>query len=437
MPKRTKKLIVYLDQNFISEMAKADSNKRVKPEFKHIYELLHKGFLDEKIVVPASWFHDVETSLSIQLKEKIVSYQNYLGQIRLNFPESVQREQVMAFASKFKGDSKVDPLSIKIAFDDDPDKRTRMYNVTVDSQLQQFDFKSRRAQAAQALEDARQEVIKGNISYKEQFKVEMKVSRRLCLESNYLYLMYLFNGDQKGISDFIGSDMFNDIPVINIYAKLWASLLAQFKKRVIKESDPTDIDVVATYLPYVDVFATDAFIADRISELGIASEHNIDLFDARTEKLTLFIDYLQKFIESSLPVNVPAISIFVLPDQTIKENSFKLFHSLGTSSTAHIDDKDEWADIYGFDDGNMPKYRFKQGPQIDVPFYGLKDVHVIKLETTLSLDEIIAICRKESRSKKFIIIDKYREISKDFVLGLMAFSDDLGTAYNGYKVYTK
>ena len=70
-----------MDQNFISDMAKADSNKRVKPEFKHIYELLHEGFLDEKLVVSASWFHEVETSLSGELKKRIVSYQNYLGQL--------------------------------------------------------------------------------------------------------------------------------------------------------------------------------------------------------------------------------------------------------------------------------------------------------------------------------------------------------------------
>ena len=437
MPKRTKKLIVYLDQNFISEMAKADSNKRVKHEFKYIFELLHKGFLDEKLVVPDSWFHDVETSLSVELKEKIISYQNYLGQLRLNFPESVSRAQVLAFASKFKGGSDVDPFSIKIAFHDNPDKRTRMYNVTVDSQLQQFDFKSRRVQTAQAFEAVRQKVISSNISYNQQFKTEMEAQRRFCLESNYEYLMHLFNGNKEGISDFIRSETFSNIPVINIYAKLWSSLLTRFKNRVIKRSDPTDIDIVSTYLPYIDVFATDAFIADRISECGIASENNIDLFDARTEKLNLFINYLQKFIESSLPVNVPAISIFVLPDQTIKENSFKLFYSLGTSSTAHIDGKDEWANIYGFDDGNMPKYRLKQGPQIDVPFYGLQDVHVIKIEPHLSLDEIITLCRKESRSSKFIIIDKYSELSKDFVLGLMAFNDSLGATYNGYRVYTK
>lgn len=436
-PKRTKKLIVYLDQNFISEMAKADSNKRVKPEFKHIYELLHKGFLDEKLVVPSSWFHDVETSLAVELKERIVSYQNYLGQVRLDFPESVRRAQILAFASNFIGDSDVDPFSIKIAFDEDPDKRTRMYNVTVDSQLQQFDFKSRRVQTSQVLDAVRQKVISSNISYKEQFKVEMEAQRRFCLESNYESFMHLFNRNKKGMEEFIQSEMFSNIPVISIYAKLWSSLLTQFKRRAIKGSDPTDIDVVSIYLPYVDVFATDAFIADRISECGIASEYNTDLFDARTKKLNLFINYLQKFIESSLPANIPAISIFVLPDQTIKENSFKLFYTLGTSSTGHIDGKNEWADIYGFDDGNMPKYHLKQTPPIDVPFYGLQEVHVIKIEPNLSFDKIITICRKKSRSSKFIILDKYKELSQEFVYGLMAFNDSLGATYNGYRVYTK
>lgn len=343
----------------------------------------------------------------------------------------------MAFASIFKGNSNVDPLSINIAFEGDPDKRTRMLNVVVDSHLQHFDFKSRRVQTALSLESLRQKIVSSNISYNEQVKVEMEDQRRFCLENNYEYLMHLFNDDKEEISEIIRSEMFSNIPVININSKLWSSLLTQFKDRIIKGSDATDIDVVSTYLPYVDVLATDAFIADRIAELGIASDYNIDLFDARAEKLSLFINYLKEFIQSSQPVNVPSISIFVLPDQTIKEKSFELFHSLGTSPTGHIDGKDEWADIYGFDDGDMPKYRLKQGPRIDLPFYGLQEVYVIKIEPHLSFDEIIKICREKSRSNKFIIIDKYSKISNDFVLMLMAFKDSLGATYNGYRVYAK
>ncbi len=437
MPKKTKKLIIYLDQNFISEMAKADSNKRVKPEFNHIYELLHEGFLDEKLIVPASWFHEVETSLSIKLKERIVSYQNYLGQLRMNFPESVRQKQVMAFASIFKGNADVDPFAIDIAFNENPDKRTRMLNVVVNSNLEHFDFRNKRLQTVQALESMRQKIVGSNISYGEQFKIEMNDQRRCCLETNYEYLMYLFNGEEERMMEFIMSDMFNKIPFINIEAKLMASLLTHFKDRPIKRSDHTDIDIISTYLPYVDVLATDAFIADRITALGIASDYSIDLFDARTEKLNLFINYLKEYMQSSQPVNVPSISIFVLPDPTIKEKSFELFRTLGTSSTANINDKEEWADIYGFDNGHMPEYRLKHGPAIVCPFYGLQEVHVIKIKPHLSFDEIITLCREKSRLSKFLIIDKYSELSRDFVLGLMAFNESLGATYNGYRVYTK
>ncbi len=51
MGERTQKLLIYLDQNFLSEMSKADVNEKVRPEFSEIYELLHQGFIDEKIVV--------------------------------------------------------------------------------------------------------------------------------------------------------------------------------------------------------------------------------------------------------------------------------------------------------------------------------------------------------------------------------------------------
>src|ERR1017187_9475755 len=49
MGKRTQKLLVYLDQNFLSNMSKADVNEKVRPEFKEIYELLHQGFVDESL----------------------------------------------------------------------------------------------------------------------------------------------------------------------------------------------------------------------------------------------------------------------------------------------------------------------------------------------------------------------------------------------------
>lgn len=73
MAKLSNKLIVYLDQNFLSEMAKTKSNERVNPKLRDIYELLHKGFIDEKTVVPSSWFHEVESNFAPRLKKRSAS----------------------------------------------------------------------------------------------------------------------------------------------------------------------------------------------------------------------------------------------------------------------------------------------------------------------------------------------------------------------------
>ena len=101
--KRTKKLLVYLDQNFLSEMSKADVNEKVRPEFKEIYELLHQGFTDEKLVVPSSLLHDIESSLATHLKDRINTYQHYLGQVRLRRPDEIQDAQISAALGRFTG----------------------------------------------------------------------------------------------------------------------------------------------------------------------------------------------------------------------------------------------------------------------------------------------------------------------------------------------
>ena len=71
MTSRPRKLLVYLDQNFISEMAKP-THGGVRRDFRELYSILHKGFWKEQLVVLRSGFHDVETSLAGALKDAIL-----------------------------------------------------------------------------------------------------------------------------------------------------------------------------------------------------------------------------------------------------------------------------------------------------------------------------------------------------------------------------
>ena len=146
MGKRTKKLLVYLDQNFLSEMSKADINEKVRPEFKEIYELLHQGFTDEKLVVPSSLLHDIESSLATHLKDRINTYQHYLGQVRLRMVRTKSRTPKSPRLSAASGvgtlKMRFDP---KAAFLDDPDQRVEQFGISVDAHWETHNFRTQPA----------------------------------------------------------------------------------------------------------------------------------------------------------------------------------------------------------------------------------------------------------------------------------------------------
>ena len=68
----TKKKVIYIDQSFVSNFAKAD--EKGLEGFKKLSELLHKGVLEEKIVCPSSWYHREESSLVDRKFERKLGY---------------------------------------------------------------------------------------------------------------------------------------------------------------------------------------------------------------------------------------------------------------------------------------------------------------------------------------------------------------------------
>lgn len=434
MPKRTKKLLVYLDQNFVSELAKADINNRVKREWKDLYQLLKEGFLDEKLVVPQSWFHTIETSLAPALKKRIVSYQNYLGQVSLQNAEHVRNFQTGRFLQRFLGRIDEDPFETEIAFREPPDKRVERFNITVDLNLAQWEISSGRDATAVGLEAIRAECVVKRIRYEDQLEIELNAQREFFLR-NALYYAHLCEDPVRNLIAFSMDPIFRTIPVLCIPARLWSRIFTQCPTRKIKTGDATDIDVLSTYLPYMDVIGTDAFMATQLSALGIDKEHEVRLFSAKTASLQLFCEFLRDYLKNTLPVNRPTISVFVLPSQSVKDNAFNLFFELGAA--ARLLGTKEYAEIYGFDDGKMPRYELPQMPGREIPFYGLQDVNPIKLEPGTTLVRILDICRERCKSDHFLLIDQYRAIKNTFLVGAaMSAESDIQTS-DGYRIFAK
>ncbi len=431
MPKRTKKLLVYLDQNFISEVAKAGINDRVKPEWKQLYELLKEGFRDEKLVVPQSRFHNVETSLAPALKERIVSYQNYLGQVDLQSPEHVKQVQTERFLQRFLGKNNEDPFGVEVAFRDAPDTRVQQFNITVD--LDWSTLGQRRGTTAAELEDFRKKCIADKVRYEEQLEKELGAERDHFLKRGVEY-RYLCQDPIRELVAFSKDSIFRAIPVVTIAARLWASLLTKHPTRKIQRGDATDIEVLATYLPYMDVVGTDAFMATQLATLGIDKEYSTRVFSGKTSSLKVFCYFLRDYLNNTLPANRPTISVFVLPNQSVKENAFTLFFNLGAA--ARLFGVEEYATIYGFDDGQMPHYELR-GRGIEVPFYGLQEVNPIKLEPGTTIEASLEICRNHCRSKHFIVIDEYRPVKDTFLVGAAMTAEAGLQTCDGYRIYTK
>jgi hypothetical protein len=430
MPKRTKKLLIYLDQNFISEVAKAGINDRVKPEWKQLFELLKEGFLDEKLVVPQSRFHSVETSLAPALKKRIVSYQNYLGQVDLQSPEHVKHVQTGRFLQRFLGTNNEDPVCVEVAFRDAPDKRVEQFNITVD--LDWSPLGQGRGATAADLENIRAQCIADKVRYEEQLKRELGAERDHFQKRGAEYA-YLCQDPMRELVAFSNDFVFRAIPVVSIAARLWASLLTKHPTRKVQTGDATDIEVLATYVPYMDIVATDTFMATKLATLGIDTEYNTRVFSAKTSSLKVFCDFLGDYLHTARPANRPAISVFVLPSFSVKEKAFRLFFDLG--SAARVFGLEEYATIYGFDDGEMPRYELHG--KLQVPFYGLQEVYPIRIESGTTIEATLEICRRHCRSKHFIVVDEYRPVKDTFLVGAAMSAETGMETFEGCRIYPK
>jgi hypothetical protein len=129
--------------------------------------------------------------------------------------------------------------------------------------------------------------------------------------------------------------------------------------------------------------------------------------------LSEFEQFLAEHLETTAPVNRPAVAVFVLADDGIKENSWEFFRVLGNALRACERGKRGWIELFAFDDGAMPRY---PDPRINGAweFYGLQQVKVIRVTAQNSRDAILRLCRDRCRAPKFVLVDSYQTLAGDF-----------------------
>ena len=327
MPKQTPKLLVYLDQNFLSAMAKADAANRSTRCSRRSTSLLHQGFVDEKLVVPSSVLHDIESSLATHLKDRIATYQGYLGQVQLRRPEEIWNRQIEAGLARFSGRAAQDPPDAKLAFLDDPDQRVQRHGIRVDAHLESFNFRAARHRTAKGLEALRLRLLQEGIGYDQQLKVEQQDQRGHFLRT-YFRLCHPVSAEQRRrFTEFAESSDSRASALEDRGAALCGDSDAKADPRI-KPSDAADVEILSAYAPYMDVVCTDAFMADQLRSLGIDREFGIGVFHAKTNSLLELKALLEEYLVTATPAHRPSITVFVLPPRDGKEQSARFFRRL-------------------------------------------------------------------------------------------------------------
>jgi len=433
MNKVGEKLIVYLDQNCLSDMAKIGKNSNVRPEIKELYNILHKGFLDEKIIVPSSWFHKIETCLIPELKEEIENRQAWMGQISLRHKDHIYLTQLEQGLDEFNRKIPYSGiLDYTTAFDNHPDTPTNYLHVTVDSHLENIHNTENRESLASDIERVRKTVLMNRVTFKEQFSAEIEAyaSGFLYKPSFGLLGLHHMYPDKNILKNFSKSHNFKKLPTVNIGSKLWAYIFTSATNRSTSRGDSTDVDVISSYLPYVDIMVVDTFMAHNISTLKLDKDYQTLVYDTKTKSLTKLIQYLKGYLSSAEPAYKPKVSIFIIPDGKIKADSLNFCNKLGKMASRHD------VKLFIFDDDNMQKYIHKDSG-IEMPFCGLYEYTVFNKKDVPTKKNLPAFCENKSRSDKFIILDHHRNLKDNFCDILLKNCRKGKTTILNYPIYDK
>src|SRR2546425_3364658 len=168
MPLPTRKLIVYIDQNVISNIVKAKEGSISRPDLVALFDTLNAGMRDEKLVCPRSWFHREEGSLT-SLDTGIQRYLRFISQLDFEPPFELEKRQFFNAACAFLGRAP-QYTGWKECLESDPDARLRRFTIDANMPMDIFNFRERRQHHADELNRVRREV-KGR-TYAAQLKIE-------------------------------------------------------------------------------------------------------------------------------------------------------------------------------------------------------------------------------------------------------------------------
>ena len=310
------KKIVYLDQNFASNLAKSqyldDWRDPLASFYRELYKLLSNLTDRDLIISPTSHFHSEETELGHRVKEFLWHFVKQLG-YGLSFksyPE-IMEQQVVAAARAYCNLPTIQHQEWEIAFNRDPHvcvKQILRPDLLVSfPNSQEFNEYVRLSRTSFADEywtykvhcrGKRQTYAKELEAQKNQYILEIFEPRpALNIKSSKLEQVLNLWGlagiiqfhrsvdeilrDCANPERFFVSTQLLDCPYIHVWASLVAADIFFHPEKKPTASLFMDFEIVASVLPYIDILATDSYICEIIRQAKLLDKFNVHIFSTR------------------------------------------------------------------------------------------------------------------------------------------------------------
>jgi hypothetical protein len=326
----TSHTIVYLDQNYLSNMAKARLDfamNNVDSEFwQSLFDDLKAAVLVDKIACPESQFHRKEARLDRRIEEAVGRIIDELSWgLELNPWEVILRLQIEDAAYKFLGKIPPGIETWSMAFKSDPqapvesrmedifgikgriavsfsvpneiieqDRQRKLEFTNIAQELlneysnNPLDWSELVLQSKRSLMDgflgktARESIIR-------QLR-EPSASSQLKALDRYNELVGLvnklreigINTDSSEVMNFMESEELLNIPFVDINGSIWAAIGEYYGQgRKVQRGDFYDAPILAAVLPYCDIITTDMFMKKiLLDKLQFDRKYKCKIFSA-------------------------------------------------------------------------------------------------------------------------------------------------------------
>jgi hypothetical protein len=320
-------VIVYLDQNYLSNMAKARlgsiEDENLAKFWSSLFGDLRETVLDDKVACPELEFHTTEAMYDRRLEEPIRQVIDELSWgLEFHQREDILETQISGAALSFLGKNGGIKETWATAFESDPcaPVRSRMQNifgvkgrisvhlslpdevVKHDRQLKNRYVKGEElfAKLGDVCSDWDDEVLAQKMSFIDSFFLGRQPPQSI---EKQQHLMRLWGKlDQIGLkypdyvtaTKFLKSEELLNSPYIDICSSINATIAKYYSNRRCKGSDLYDVAILATVLPYCDVVTTDSFMKEIIVKiLHFDEKYKSKIFSATKQDRLAF----QKFIQ--------------------------------------------------------------------------------------------------------------------------------------------